>query len=322
MITGGPPPCSRPSFLGWWGDIPCVDSLTHAFVVVLAAAGTLSRPFLFILVLGSVFPDVDILFKPLSDRYPSLYLFTHGGIAHSILGVLAMAPLVLIGVFLAASAGFFPDPGQGFSWVQMGILFISGGLTHLFLDALACPGIPLFYPFSSKKYTACIFPGPSLVLFAASLLFAAMIFTRHGGPEVILAYASGSALFILSSGIIALVVARRVDGKAIPTFNPLRWLVFKDDGKQYLLSWYSPLSVSDTVISFPKYVNTTLTDLEPLVRQPEYQRLRFYSYAVCAEQDGDHIIFFDPLRSGHFIFYPPYYTRIVLPAQDNDSLRP
>ncbi len=297
-----------------------MDSLTHAFVVAIAATGTFSGPLLFSLVLGAVFPDIDILFKPLSDRYPSLYLLTHGGIAHSILGVFSMAPLVLIGMILAAARGFFPDPGQELSWILMGILFIIGGLTHLLLDALACPGIPLLYPYSSKKYTACIFPGPSLVLFAASVLLAAIIFTRHGGPVVILAYLSGCALFIFFSGAITLAVAREVDGKPIPTLHPFRWLVLKDEGDRYLLSRYKLLSGSDPVKSFPKYVNTTPAELESLVRQPEYQRLHFYSYIICAERNGDYIIFSDPIRLEHFIFYPPHYAHIVLPVPDVDSL--
>ncbi|NYT06773.1 MAG: metal-dependent hydrolase [Methanomicrobiales archaeon] len=293
-----------------------MDSLTHAFVVMLASPETLSGISLFTLVLGAVIPDIDIFFKPLSDRYPELYMFTHGGITHSITGAVAMAPLALTGIYLAGSAGAFPSAGQGFYLVVPGICFIIGTFTHLILDALAYPGIPLFYPFSPRKYTAGVFPGPSLVLFAASLIFALITLPGYGGAALNLAYAAFALLFVLASIAIAVIVQGRNNGMAIPTLNPARWFVLKEDEQQYILSSFNLFSGPGPEKIFPKYTNTTPRDIQDLTRNPEYQRLRFYSYIITATRDGDHVVFSDPLRSDRIIYYPPFYTRLILPAPE------
>lgn len=302
--------------MGWQVDIPGVDSLTHAFVVILGAPGTLSAPYLFVLVLGAIIPDVDILFKPLSDRYPGLYIFTHGGVTHSIPGALAMTPLALTGIALAGAAGAFPGSGPDVSWILMGLFFAAGTFTHLLLDALAYPGIPLLYPFSPRKYTLGIFPGPSLVLFVASIIVAAVTLTGHGGPAVNQVYAAFGILFILSSAGIALFAQSRTPGRAIPTLNPFRWLILTEDHARYVVSFFSLRSGSGPEKIFPKYTNTTPRELETMVRGPEYQRLMFYSYAVTATRDGDQVVFADPLRTEGIIFYPPYYTRLLLPVRE------
>ncbi len=302
--------------MGLQDDIPDVDSLTHAFVVILAAPGTLAAPYLFALVLGAVIPDIDILFKPLSDRYPELYMFTHGGVTHSVPGALAMVPLALTGTGLAFASGAIPLPEPDVSWFLMGFCFASGVLTHLFLDALAYPGIPLLYPFSPRKYTAGIFPGPSLILFVASIIFSAIILTGNGGSPVTMAYAGFGILFILTSAGIAMRVQSRTRGRAIPTLNPFRWFILTEDNEQYVLSSFGLLSGSGQAKIFPKYTRTTPHELESLVRRPEYQRLIFYSYAVTALRDGDQVVFADPLRTERIIFYPPYYSRLTLPVPE------
>ena len=65
-----------------------VDSLTHAlFASILFTL--IGHPELVpFAALGAVCPDVDILFQRFSDRDPRLYIFTHGGITHSIAGAL------------------------------------------------------------------------------------------------------------------------------------------------------------------------------------------------------------------------------------------
>jgi inner membrane protein len=293
-----------------------VDSLTHAFAVILAAPDSVSGLYLFALVLGAVIPDIDILFKPISDRHPSLYMFTHGGVTHSIPGAVAMAPLALAGSAVAMAWRAFPVPEQGFTWVLMGGLFILGTFTHLFLDALAYPGIPLLYPFIPQKYTAGIFPGPSLVIFAASLVFATLLLSGLGGQILTGAYTAFCILFILASGGIALAVRAGTRGKAIPTLHPLRWFILTEDDGRYILSSFHLLSGMGPEKIFPKYRNTSPHELEDLVRRPEYQRLLFYSYVITANRDGDHVVFTDPLRAAGIIFYPPYYAELTLPAPD------
>jgi len=293
-----------------------VDSLTHAFAVMLAAPDSVSRLYLFALVLGAVIPDIDILFKPYSDRYPSLYMFTHGGVTHSIPGAVAMAPLALTASAVAIAWGAFPIPEQDFRWVLMGGFFILGTFTHLFLDALAYPGIPLLYPVTPQKYTAGIFQGPSLVLFAASLIFATLSLSGMGGQTLTWTYAAFCILFILASGGIAFAVRAGTRGRAIPTLHPLRWIILAEDDGRYILSSFHLLSGTGPEKIFPKYRNTAPHELEDLVRRPEYQRLRFYSYVITANRDGDRVVFTDPIRAAGIIFYPPYYAELTLPAPD------
>lgn len=284
---------------------------------MLPAPNSLSGPALFALVLGAVLPDIDIFFKPFSDRHPSLYMFTHGGITHSIPGAIAMAPLALAGSAVALGWGAFPSSEQGFPWVLMGGLFILGTFTHLFLDALAYPGIPLLYPLTPQKYTAGIFPGPSLVLFAASLIFATLSLSGLGGQSLTGVYAVFCILFILASGGITLAVRAGRPGRAIPTFHPLRWLIIVEDDGKYLLSSFHLLSGTGEEKIFPKYTNTSAQELEDLVRRPEYQRLRFYSYLITANRDGDRVVFTDPIRAAGIIFYPPYYAELTFTAPDS-----
>ena len=72
-----------------------MDSLTHALTAAVLAY-VLGIPELMpFLVLGAVIIDADILFSRVSDSNPRLYLFTHGGMAHSIggaVGIGAIAP--------------------------------------------------------------------------------------------------------------------------------------------------------------------------------------------------------------------------------------
>jgi inner membrane protein len=310
------PECAVLILLRWRDERSGVDSLTHVLAVMLAAHNTLSGPYLFALVLGAVIPDIDILFKPFSDRHPSLYMFTHGGVTHSIPGAVAMAPLVLTGSAVAVAGGAFPVPDQGLTWVLMGIFFIFGTFTHLFLDALAYPGIPLLYPVSPQKYTVGIFPGPSLVIFSASLIFATLFLLGSGAPTLIWIYAAFFILFILASGGIALAVRAGTRGRAIPTLHPLRWFILAEDDEKYILSSVNLLSEPGPEQIFPKYRNTTPQQLDEVVKRPEYQRLKFYSYIITANRDGDQVVFTDPLRAGRIIFYPPYYTEIALPAPE------
>ncbi len=293
-----------------------MDSLTHVFVVTIATLDSLSGPYFFALVLGAIIPDVDIFFKAFSDRHPSLYIFSHGGITHSVAGALAMALPALTGTALALGAGVLSYPGSGLSWFLMGIFFVFGTFSHLFLDALAYPGIPLLYPYSPRKYTAGIFPGPSLVMFAASLVLATVILTGYGGSSLTMMYAIFGILFISVSGAIALAVQNMNRGRAIPTLHPFRWLILTEDGAQYVLSSFNIISGRGREKIFPKYTNTSPQELENLVREPEYQRLQFYSYAVTANREGNTIVFSDPLRSERIIFYPPYYTRLIVPLPE------
>ncbi|MDD1701180.1 MAG: metal-dependent hydrolase, partial [Methanoregula sp.] len=81
-----------------------MDALSHALIASILFSAQGLTPFIPFAVLGSVIPDADIFFPQISDRDPSLYLFTHGGIAHSIAGAFIMSLLVYGTVVLLAAA--------------------------------------------------------------------------------------------------------------------------------------------------------------------------------------------------------------------------
>jgi inner membrane protein len=290
-----------------------MDSLTHTFAVMIIAPDSMTGPYLFSLVLGAVIPDIDILFKPVSDRYPSLFISTHGGFTHSILGSLAVASLALLGLIIAAGTRIQPNVTDTGSWTIIGILIVTGTLSHILLDVLAYPGIPLLYPFSVDRFTVGIFPGPSIVLLVASIGYATLVLTGHTSISVFSGYIAFFVLFIVSSGVLSLYVRAVNDGRAIPTLHPLRWLLISEDNHHYFLRWFSPITTQGPQVIYEKYRGTTECEIEPLFSNPEYRRMRFYSYIITAERIGDTVTFRDPLRIDRVIFYPPFYAEITLP---------
>ena len=85
--------------------------------------------------------DADILFSWISDRIPSLYLFTHGGITHSIVGAVVLSLLAYFTVISLSVAGIIsadvPAPGvYGFAAI------LAGAFLHIVIDVSAVPGHP------------------------------------------------------------------------------------------------------------------------------------------------------------------------------------
>lgn len=86
-----------------------MDSFTHGLIAA-GLAYALGLPGLIpFAVAGAVVPDADAFFARAFDGRPSRYLFTHGGIAHSLLGAAVMAlPAWLVAAFVAPGVPFFP----------------------------------------------------------------------------------------------------------------------------------------------------------------------------------------------------------------------
>ena len=116
-----------------------MDSLTHALVAAILAYALGFPQLLPFAVLGTVIIDTDVLFSLISDRQPSLYLFTHGGIVHSLAGAAVLSVIAFAGMNLAVLTGFI-DPAvlvragaAGFAAV------LAGAFLHIGLDLPACP---------------------------------------------------------------------------------------------------------------------------------------------------------------------------------------
>jgi inner membrane protein len=292
-----------------------VDSLTHAFVASLSLPSSAPSLYLFAAVLGAIIPDIDILFKPLSDNHPSLFILTHGGFTHSIAGAAVIAGLAWLGIILGVMAGACPSC-QEVPPVLFLVIFAGAG-SHLVLDGLASPGIPLLYPVSLKKFTIGIFPGPSIILFVASIVFAGVMAGGAGSESITMGYIAFFAIFILASAGIRFFARIHTRGTLIPTFHPLRWLVIRDEGVSYILEGYDPFRGTTHKCTYVKITGVDPADLERIKSRPEVKRHRFYSYIVTAERTHEGILLQDPLRKEKIVFYPPFYQEVTVP----DSLR-
>lgn len=285
-----------------------MDSFTHA----LFAAMLLYNPFpgqpVFCAILGATLPDIDFMFRRISDHDPGLFVFSHGGFTHSIPGILAVSAGIVAGFLSWQSlAGQVLDL---FPLLTVFLFSCAGGLSHILLDVLAFPGIPLLYPFTSRKITAGIFPGPSLVFLGVSLaLFLMFIFGFPVFTFFSLIAAFGGMYILVHVGL-KVFVSLKHRGITIPTFNPLRWLIIRVSGDSYEVYRTGLWSRPGHVKVYPRNDGV---DPEIICRHsndPEVQRLAYYSYIMVAGSEGDEVVLRDPLREDGFLFYPPSYKRV------------
>lgn len=293
-----------------------MDAITHALSAWMIFPENVPGSLVLYVMLGAVIPDVDILLKFISDRDPRLFIFTHGGFTHSITGAFAAA----IGAFLPTL--FMPSPELPLfgpfpaTPVLLLLLIWAGALTHLLLDLLAYPGIPLLYPAKTRKFTLGVFPGPSVVLFGISISFLILWLLGMVGRADLPLYLIVFAAFLLANFILKGYVAVSGEGITIPTFNPLRWMEVRETGDEYEL-WIRPLFGNAEQAG--RYKKTDGVDPRELMRHsdnPEVRRLEYYSYFTIAERRGDEITLRDPLREDGFILYPPFYRRIRIPQEE------
>lgn len=303
-----------------------MDSLTHALTAAVLAY-TLGLPQLLpFVVLGAVIIDADIFFSRVSDSNPRLYLFTHGGCAHSLGGAVVMAVLAWAGIALATLAGMItpalPAPAGLIAFAAV----LGGAFLHIGLDTLACPGIPLFAPFSDTKYTAGILPGPSMLLAVTSIVFLiGMGLGVISFPGMILPYVAIICAF-LAVRLAAFCGVRAVfradlhgNGRAVPMISPLRWLLIGETPDAWTVREYRTLRGTTEPMIFLKYRHTTAEAVAPYLIVPEVRRVRYHSYITTVEQEEADLVVADPLRKAGLIFYPPYFTEVRIPLEEGGS---
>jgi inner membrane protein len=281
-----------------------VDSVTHALAassLFLALGHPELVPFA---ALGSVSMDFDVLLMWFPEKNPKYYVFTHGGFTHSIAGSLLIGSIVFAAVAaitLAGPAAWLFGAGLGL----FGLLaLLIGSLTHVFCDFLAYPGIPILYPFTDRKYTLGIFAGPSLFLMAMSWTYlVALLLSLATVTE----YRSWAMIFLAYIGLKALLklyLATTTDGATVPTKNPLRWFVIRDEDGSYAIQARHLLSGLAEPRVFPKLLGVDPAEVEQFRDLPEVRRHRYNSYITTAEKNGDTITFRDPFRSEGYTPYP------------------
>ena len=266
-----------------------MDSLTHGLVAAILAYVLGFPQFVPFVVIGAVIIDADVLFALISDRHPALYLFVHGGIAHSFLGVVVMSALAYAGIAIATFAGFVNPMISLGAGAAGGCAILAGAFLHIAMDLPATPGIPLFAPKSDKKYALFILPGPSILLMAVSLFFLAWMalggVTLAGG---MVAYVAILVAFLLVRFVAFLVSRPAVRGTlwAIPQVNPLRWFLIRDSGDAWTVRDYRiGLGMTEPVTS-PKFSGTDAQGVAPYLTVPEVRRLQYTSYIVTAKKEG------------------------------------
>jgi inner membrane protein len=294
-----------------------VDALSHALIAWILFSVTGLSPLLPFAILGAVIMDVDIFFSLISDSIPSLYLFTHGGIAHSLAGALVLSVLVYLTIVLIAFIGIIPPPAlagygvYGFAAVLVGALF------HLAIDVLACPGIPLLAPFVDRKYTLGILPGPSILLAGAALGLVVVTITQLLAFSQALTFYAWTVLLYLTVRVGSFLFAFiRLPGRKVPGVNPFRWLSISEYETYYSVRQYSLLRGSSGESVFYKYKDTSADEVKSALRFPEVRRLFFHSSCVTAERIGSVLILTDPLREKGFLYYPPHYKRAAVTIDD------
>jgi inner membrane protein len=286
-----------------------VDALSHALIAYILFSAPGLNALIPFAILGAVIMDADILFSWISDRTPSLYLFSHGGITHSLAGAIVLSLLAYVTVIFLSAAGVI---SAGAASVVYGFAAVlAGALLHIAIDISAVPGIPVLAPFSDRKYSLGILPGPSLLLFiAAFVLVMEVALSMATFSSAIELYGIVVVVYITVRAGMFLAVGIQLPGRKIPSVNPLRWLVILEDATAYRIRTYTLFRGYSEETVFEKFNNTDARDLFAVSQFPEVRRFLFFSYAVTAERNGPVIILADPLREKGLLSYPSKYKRI------------
>ena len=117
-----------------------MDALSHALIACILFSASGQNQLIPFAILGAVIMDADILFSWISDRIPSLYLWTHGGITHSIAGAVVLSLLAYLTVISLSAAGVIS--GAGTVGVYGFAAILAGALLHIVIDVSAVPGHP------------------------------------------------------------------------------------------------------------------------------------------------------------------------------------
>ena len=276
----------------------------------MAAGG---QEFIIFGVIGAVILDADILFTLISRNRPSLYMYIHGGAAHSILGsaVMAICAYFIFYIFSVFSGGVLHYPVPFHFGLPAAACTVGGAWLHVVLDYLATPGIPLFWPRSDEKYTVGVFAGPSFFMIVVSWTFLILLVLGRVSLSFLWIYGTLFLAFLFLRGAIRVIAFSRLPGDSFPTFNPLRWMVLRKEGASWSAGFFSLTGGSvGGIKNYPESTGVTADDLKKIETIPEVRRVRYNSYFTVTERNGEIITVKDPLREDGTIRYPPYYKHV------------
>lgn len=122
-----------------------MDLVTHGLMGTIMAAFGLKKKFgaisMVVLAIGNIAPDLDVV---TFLRGPKAFYKYHREVTHSLMGAAILWVLISAGIY------FFTPLHDLLAIIGMVGAGIAG---HLLLDSLTPWGLPLFYPFKSKKYS-------------------------------------------------------------------------------------------------------------------------------------------------------------------------
>lgn len=292
-----------------------MDALSHALIAYIISSHPALNPVLPFVIVGAVLPDSDIFFSVIADREPALYLFAHGGIAHSVTGVFILAMIGYPTVSLIATAGIISGLSVSGAGVFGPLALLAGGLLHIAIDTAASPGLPLLAPFTDRKFTLAVLPGPSLLLaFTAIGLVAVTVSGLLSFRAALVLYATTVVAYLAIRTGMFLLADTKLTGRKIPLVNPLRWLLIREDEQSYGVRYYTFFSGYSDETVFAKYRGTGKEEVQKSRQMMDVRRMVFSSYTITAERIGDVLILSDPLREKGYLCYPPKYKRVAVPA--------
>lgn len=170
-----------------------MDLISHGLMGTIMAGLGLKGKFgltsIVTMVIANIAPDLDIV---TGIRGPKYFYKYHREVTHSLLGACILWVLISAGVYL-----FTPLHNLPAVMVMVGV----GLAGHLLMDSLTPWGLPLFYPFNSKKY------GFDLIWFFDPVMIVSMV----GGVYLAYHFPADEKLFYWGSlGVIISYLVLRV----------------------------------------------------------------------------------------------------------------
>ncbi len=182
-------------------------------------------------------PDSDVLFYPLSKRFPIL---RHHGITHSILGTTCVAAVgsVLVPHLFAPFIPGTPTALAPEYTLRFFVAMEIGGLSHVFLDGFTHFAVPPFIPFSNHEFKLEADRAINFGMTILTVVTMATLIYENRNPSIIpvslwvdtawvLTAIYGGYLLVRALGRWRAGAERKKDGYAavIPTGNPFVWFL-------------------------------------------------------------------------------------------------
>jgi hypothetical protein len=109
-----------------------------------------------------------------------------------------------------------------------------------------------------------------------------------------------------------IIAAVKLPGWKIPTINPFRWLVIRENPRSYMIRYYTLFNGYSDEAVYAKFRDMGARDLAAASSFPEVRRFLFFSLLVTAERSGSVLILTDPLREKGYLYYPVKYKQVAM----------